>query len=328
MRVTARLGIFATAYNRLRNTAVAHAADTQRRVRSAAKNYNIMEYFILIDNRQQGPYTINELRSRNITSATLVWAEGMKQWTPAWQVEELQTLFATDSDEQTPPPAPHANGTAAPTSGNGYAASTDDAPSTAHNGSDDDTTELPHKSHHSAGLTIVKLLLVAIVAVFVGAVATRPSVDDHREAVTKEINRAIDKATGGDNDAWGMIGQMISSRIVGVVIDQKLDVDNYVVCSIGSVTFRGKTRRVSFGMFGHVFTFDADDVMRALEKGSDAADKFHSPLFNPSTDDSDESQDNAEPLSPDQQDTPQDSPSPDDNGSDTQETPDDATENL
>ena len=202
MRVTARLGIFATAYNRLRNTAIAHAADTQRRVRSAAKNYNIMEYFILIDNRQQGPYTINELRSRNITSATLVWAEGMKQWTPAWQVEELQTLFATDSDEQTPPPAPHASNITPH-------ASTDDAPSTAHNGTDDDTTELPHKSHHSAGLTIAKLLLVAIVAVFVGAVATRPSADDHREAVTKEINRAIDKATGADNDAWGMIGQKI-----------------------------------------------------------------------------------------------------------------------
>ena len=42
-----------------------------------------MTYFILINNQQQGPYTLDELRSRNITSATLVWREGMADWTPA-----------------------------------------------------------------------------------------------------------------------------------------------------------------------------------------------------------------------------------------------------
>ena len=31
-----------------------------------------MTYFILINNQQQGPYTLDELRSRNITSSTLL----------------------------------------------------------------------------------------------------------------------------------------------------------------------------------------------------------------------------------------------------------------
>lgn len=36
-----------------------------------------MQYFIVINDVQQGPFSIDELRQRNITSDTLVWAEGM-----------------------------------------------------------------------------------------------------------------------------------------------------------------------------------------------------------------------------------------------------------
>lgn len=63
------------------------------------KNVYDMNYFIIVNDAQQGPYTIEELRQRHIDTSTLVWAEGMAQWTPAWQVEELKTLFngATDN---------------------------------------------------------------------------------------------------------------------------------------------------------------------------------------------------------------------------------------
>ena len=77
-----------------------------------------MTYFILINNQQQGPYTLDELRSRNITSATLVWKEGMADWTPAWKVAELVSLFhadAADNAQTTPPPAPSAGATGAAT---------------------------------------------------------------------------------------------------------------------------------------------------------------------------------------------------------------------
>ena len=73
-----------------------------------------MQYFIVINDVQQGPFSIDELRQRNITSDTLVWAEGMPQWTPAWQVEELRPLFYVDAQtaqtaaqQQTPPPPPY-----------------------------------------------------------------------------------------------------------------------------------------------------------------------------------------------------------------------------
>lgn len=73
-----------------------------------------MQYFIVINDVQQGPFSIDELRQRNITSDTLVWAEGMPQWVPAWQVAELRPLFYADAQtaqstaaQQTPPPPPY-----------------------------------------------------------------------------------------------------------------------------------------------------------------------------------------------------------------------------
>ena len=120
----------------------------------------------------------------------------------------------------------------------------------------------------------------------IGLMATCPTEQAHREAITKEMNRFIKESTDNQGDAWGIIGNIISQKIVGVVVDNLIEVDNYGVCSVGSITFKGKTHRVSFGILGHVFTFDADDIQRALENGGDASDIFHSPLNNPGDNDS------------------------------------------
>lgn len=286
-----------------------------------------MTYFILINNQQQGPYTLDELRSRNITSATLVWREGMADWTPAWKVAELVSLFhadAADNAQTTPPPAPSAGATGATTAP--YAAeqgtSAAQGASTAQGGAssqqagagssyaqqaaqgryntnqlyadaqDDETVDNgngyeereEHKSHTLRNGCIGLILVLAAMAV--GLVATCPTEQAHREAITKEMNRFIKESTDNQGDAWGIIGNIISQKIVGVVVDNLIEVDNYGVCSVGSITLKGKTHRVSFGILGHVFTFDADDIQRALEKGGDASDIFHSPLNNPGDNDS------------------------------------------
>lgn len=286
-----------------------------------------MTYFILINNQQQGPYTLDELRSRNITSATLVWKEGMADWTPAWKVAELVSLFhadAADNAQTTPPPAPSAGATGAATapyaaeqgtsaaqgasaaqggaysqqagSGSSYAqqaaqgryntnqlyADAQDDETVDHGNGYEEREE--HKSHTLRNGCIGLILVLAAMAI--GLMATCPTEQDHREAITKEMNRFIKESTDNQGDAWGIIGNIISQKIVGVVVDNLIEVDNYGVCSVGSITFKGKTHRVSFGILGHVFTFDADDIQRALENGSDASDIFHSPLSNPGDNDS------------------------------------------
>ena len=53
-----------------------------------------MEYFIIDNNGQQaGPFSQDLLVQKAISPETLVWKQGMTDWTPAWKVEELRTVL-------------------------------------------------------------------------------------------------------------------------------------------------------------------------------------------------------------------------------------------
>jgi len=47
-------------------------------------------YFIRLDNKPQGPYSLDQLKEMKLDPAALVWAEGLKQWIKALEIPELQ----------------------------------------------------------------------------------------------------------------------------------------------------------------------------------------------------------------------------------------------
>ena len=62
------------------------------------------EYFYLTaDNQRIGPFSLEELMAKSITAQTLIWREGLAQWTSAMQVPEVAALLTN-----TPPPVPPA----------------------------------------------------------------------------------------------------------------------------------------------------------------------------------------------------------------------------
>lgn len=72
-------------------------------------------YSVAINGQQYGPFSINQLRQMvtqgQVNAQTLVWAQGMSQWTPAGLVPELVSLFSppvpgTIGGAPTPPPIP------------------------------------------------------------------------------------------------------------------------------------------------------------------------------------------------------------------------------
>ena len=54
-----------------------------------------MKYFILDEkNQQAGPFSIEQLKAKNIKKTTKIWRHGMKDWTNAEKLDELISLFA------------------------------------------------------------------------------------------------------------------------------------------------------------------------------------------------------------------------------------------
>jgi len=55
----------------------------------------MVQYYYTDGKERYGPFTIEQLRERNITPDTLVWKEGMADWLPAKDVSDLQSLLTT-----------------------------------------------------------------------------------------------------------------------------------------------------------------------------------------------------------------------------------------
>lgn len=59
------------------------------------------EYYLIIDETRQGPFSIEELATQNITPETLVWRVGLADWTKAKEVADLyEVLNAQEAARQ------------------------------------------------------------------------------------------------------------------------------------------------------------------------------------------------------------------------------------
>lgn len=205
-----------------------------------------MKYFILDSNsQQQGPFTIYELKDRGINEQTLVWAEGMENWQPAWQVEEIKRLLF-DQPAGTPPPPPHST--------DSFSQTTPRQP----------MSPQPQQSHRA----LIAGIIIAVVVLVVLAI-TNPDRRQHTDAIARAFTEAFDNEmdkSGISESALGEIGNMIADRMTASMVDQLLDYHNYIIFSKSTITIVGKSYTVSWGLLGRVFTVSNDRLSQKLEK--------------------------------------------------------------
>lgn len=205
-----------------------------------------MKYFILDSNsQQQGPFTIYELKDRGINEQTLVWAEGMDNWQPAWQVEEIKRLLF-DQPAGTPPPPPHST--------DSFSQTTPRQP----------MSPQPQQSHRA----LIAGIIIAVVVLVVLAI-TNPDRRQHTDAIARAFTEAFDnemEKSGISDSALGEIGNMIADRMTASMVDQLLDYHNYIIFSKSTITIVGKSYTVSWGLLGRVFTVSNDRLSQKLEK--------------------------------------------------------------
>lgn len=245
-----------------------------------------MEYFIIENNGQQaGPFSLEQLVQKAITPETLVWAQGMKDWTPAWKIAELKTVLETvEAIKANATNKEDAEGTSADAAGNNGPEATNFQAANQQSFQQAQQEAYQQGFQHGAAMnqgyrqepekkksskTLWKILGLIVLLFLVFAI-TNPGPDAHKEKVKTEAAKAIDKATEtSDNNFFTQsirsIAKMMAGSAIDEVMNQLFEYHNYIVCSKGTVEFNGKQHTVSFGILGSVYTMNADDMVKALE---------------------------------------------------------------
>lgn len=79
------------------------------------------------------------------------------------------------------------------------------------------------------------------------------------------IDRKLAEGESETDAGFVAFGSMLGTGLAGIVLDNTLKVENHFVCSVGTITYAGKTKIVSIGILNHVFTADKEDFKQALE---------------------------------------------------------------
>ena len=116
------------------------------------------------------------------------------------------------------------------------------------------------------------ILYTLLVLIILGGicVVTCPDHEAHSTALKNLCNRMLtEKLSQGATEeeaGWVAFGSMLGTGIGGFVIDNMLNVENYFLCSIGTMTYDGETKIVSVGMLNHVFTADDEKVLQMADE--------------------------------------------------------------
>ena len=190
-----------------------------------------MKYFIVENNKQSGPFSIYELKDKGITSETLVWAEGMTDWTPAWKVDELRAFLFNTKDASTPPPLPEDVEQPAATQAEPAAAI---------------EKKKPQGSSCLKRMFVGFLFLLAVL--LVAMAVSCPSEQAHKNKIKEKITLALEQSAQRNNNLFGvgigLVRHLLTDEILDRVLDEMVDYHSYYVFSKCTINSDGKDKNM------------------------------------------------------------------------------------
>lgn len=241
-----------------------------------------MEFHVIRNGKQEGPFTVEELSQQGITPETEVWAPGMADWQQAGDVAELTAVLQRAEFEASQQAARAAEAQA--TVGQPYdpvVPPTQVPPQRPQYGA------MPAAQPKKNGCLPWLIGGVILAILFATMVFTCPDRQKHEEAI-QEVTKAwvgdkVDENMGSITGMGGVFGDLINKALKELtgfgtdkVISSYLDVTNYLVCSVGRMSIgNNEEKMVSLGLFGHVFTFGKEDIEKAWSKAMDDYEANH-----------------------------------------------------
>ncbi|MBR5685432.1 MAG: DUF4339 domain-containing protein [Muribaculaceae bacterium] len=237
-----------------------------------------MEFHLIVNGKQEGPFTVEELAQKGISPESEVWAQGMTDWVQAGEVPELTAVLQRAEFEAAQQAARNAENQAVtgqpynpPQPGQQPTGQAYQAP----------PQVPPQQPVKKSGCTPWLLAGLILAVLFGTMVFTCPDRKAHEEAIQQVTNKWVDNKvqenlsaiTGNEgiggivNDILGKLVAELSDKGTDLAISKYLDVKNYMVCSVGTISVgEAKNKMVSLGLFGHVFTFDEEDLEKLWAK--------------------------------------------------------------
>lgn len=241
-----------------------------------------MEFHLIKNGKQEGPFSIEELSQQGINPESEVWAPGMADWMQAGDVPELTAVLQRAEFEASQQAARAAENQA--TMGQPYDPV---VPPTQAPPQVPPRWPVQDETKKKSGCTPWLIAALVLAILFATMVFTCPERQDH-EAAIQEVTKAwvdnkVDENLGSITGIGGVFGDLINKalkQLTGAgtdkVINKFLDVQNYVVCSVGRISIgNNEQKMVSLGIFGHVFTFGEDDIEKAWTRAMDDYEANH-----------------------------------------------------
>ena len=205
-----------------------------------------MEFFIIDHNGQQaGPFSFDQLVQKGISPETLVWKQGMADWTPAWKVEDLRAVLEAVEANQSNRNAQKQEGVfqqqgakqqqsfqqGAKQQQDYQKAQQQDyqkAQQEAYQqgfqqgaAMNSNFQQQPKKKTSHFAMKMVIGLIIFILAIFA---VTNPSADAHKEKVRTEASKAVEKAVGStDNNFFSQALRSVAKMMAGSMMDEAMN---------------------------------------------------------------------------------------------------------
>lgn len=243
-----------------------------------------MEYFLLENGQQTGPFSLEQLAKKDITAETLLWANGMKDWTPAWQIDELKPILiakqtaqqAAQQATQQGPDSPQQNPQADQQQGANDPDANSEAASSGVPSGADGLQASESKPRWKRPLLVTLSILAALLIILA---ITNPSEEVHKQAIKTEVSSTLNKLSQGQEAnsdeqdllsmGMDMITRMFAGPLIDTVLDNAVQYHNDLFFSKCTVNINGEEHTISFGILGKVKTMNDDDIIRAIEGEKD-----------------------------------------------------------
>jgi hypothetical protein len=102
-----------------------------------------------------------------------------------------------------------------------------------------------------------QITLIIIGFILLALMATNPSIEDHRQAVTEKMKEKMTESSNSESkNEWQKAGEAIGMAIGGGIVEKSVSRDNYLLFSLTKITFGDKSKNIGLGIIGNVWIFN------------------------------------------------------------------------